>query len=193
MKLYLFILFYFYFVNLTYSQTVWNYKMPPVASVLKFKNDRSEFSKVIFKDLKNYKNLTDLLPKNYVKSGTVDYTVYLQKGLDHFNEVIFPDFPILINSKGLYISSNSKIVFASNSKILMKGNSKELFAIFNVIDSKNISIYFPNLIGDKTTHTGKKGEWGMGIMIKGGQNINISIPKLLILGEMEYIFRMVIF
>lgn len=120
-----------------------------------------------------YYDLTNSLPKKYVKNGTVDYTSYLQEGIYKHKKVMMPDFPILINSNGLRLIDNSTVYFQKKSTLMLIPNNKEFYAILNISNVKNVTVKNPRIIGDKDTHSGKKGEWGMGIYIDGSQNINI--------------------
>lgn len=122
--------------------------------------------------------LVKYLPKGYVKDGSRDYTVYIQKGLDENLKVEFPDFPILVNEKGLYVHSNQTLIFTKNASLVMKPNAEEKYGILNVIFVNNVTINNPVLVGDKQYHKGESGEWGMGINIRSSTNIKINNPKI---------------
>src|SRR5690606_12983874 len=62
-------------------------------------------------------DLTRSLPKGYVKDGTVDYTKYLQNGINNNKNVLFPDLPLLINKTGLTLKSGTTIVFPDKSRL----------------------------------------------------------------------------
>ncbi|CAL1519258.1 right-handed parallel beta-helix repeat-containing protein [Chitinophaga sp. MM2321] len=123
-------------------------------------------------------DLTTLLPAGYKKDGSVDYTSYLQNGLDKNRDVVFPDFPVLISEKGLTVSSNSNLYFRSGSKIIMKPNNLETFEIIRLHGVNNVNIYNACLIGDRKGHTGKTGEHGMGIAIRSSRDINLYSPRI---------------
>lgn len=133
-------------------------------------NNKSIF---LFKKDKEYKSVVNYLPKKYVTDGSVDYTIYIQKAIDENTNLIFPNFPIMINDNGLNLKSNTNIYFQEKSSVVMKPSSKTKFSIFYLKNVNNINIYNPTLIGDRTTHLETKGEWGMGISIYGSTNINI--------------------
>lgn len=124
----------------------------------------------------NAYDLTNALPSNYKKDGTIDYTAYIQKAISKYSNVIFPDFPILINENGLALRSNSNVLFRENSKIILKPNGLERYYILKIEDVSNVNIYYPHLIGDRTKHLGQRGEWGMGIGIMNSKNIKIVNP-----------------
>lgn len=120
------------------------------------------------------KELIYCLPENYVTNGTVDYTEHLQKGIKENSTVLLPNFPVLINQKGLTLKSNSKIIFNKYSKLIMAPNNQTNYGVLNLIKINNVKIYYANIEGDKHKHLSDKGEWGMGINILGSQNISIQ-------------------
>ena len=118
------------------------------------------------------------LPKNFTRKGTVDYTVYIQQAFNSGGIVIMPNFPLLINSKGLDIGSNRVIYFQKNSSLIMATNSLENYYALRVADKNNVKIINPKLIGDRDGHKGNKGEWGMGISLMGATNVEIINPSI---------------
>lgn len=122
--------------------------------------------------------LENYLPENYVKDGSVDYTIYLQKGLDENKIVEFPNFPILINEKGLQIRSNQKLNFLKGACLIMKPNAEERYGLLNLKNIQNVVINNPVLKGDKYKHKNKSGEWGMGINILSSSNVEIINPVI---------------
>lgn len=124
-------------------------------------------------------DLTSYLPKGFSKKGDVDYTEYIQKGINENKKVVLPDFPVLINDSGLNIPSNRIIAFKDKSILMLKSSSKEKYEILRVHNASNIEIINPNIEGDRDTHTGTKGEWGMGIAIRGSsKNIKIKNGRI---------------
>jgi hypothetical protein len=153
----------------------WSYVKIPEKFVAQF----SARSKSYFYDTKNIYKIQDGLPKNFVKDATVDYTDYIQRALDKHRKVLFPNFPILINAKGLTISSNSIIVFDKNSKIKLVPNDKGDYEMLRIHDVENVTLYNANVEGDRYKHIGTKWEWGMGISIRGAKNVKLfnSVAK----------------
>ncbi|NEU08804.1 right-handed parallel beta-helix repeat-containing protein [Flavihumibacter sp. R14] len=117
--------------------------------------------------------IIDDLPVGYVKNGTVDYTLYVQRALNRYDNVVFPPFPILINDTGLKISSNTTITFLKGSLLKLKPSQETGYAILDIKNANNITLVNPVIQGDRFNHLGKGGEWGMGISIKGSSNINV--------------------
>lgn len=119
-------------------------------------------------------SIEGILPANYVKDGSYDYTDYVQQALNKYNNVVFPAFPILINDKGLAIKSNSTVTFLPGSKLILKPTSKGSYAILQMHNVSNVTLVGPVIIGDRTLHLGTDGEWGMGIGIYSSSNITIT-------------------
>ena len=123
-------------------------------------------------------DLTKSLPSGFVTDGSVDYTDYIQRAVTNNPKVIFPNFPVLINDKGISLISNSVVLFQRRSKIIMTPNSNANYRALAIFNVQNVSVYFPNIQGDRNKHTGTSGEWGMGISIAGSSNIRIFNPRV---------------
>lgn len=147
----------------------WSYVNIPTKFVAQF----SANSKKYFSNTKSFFQIQNGLPKNFVRDGSVDYTVFVQNSLNKHRKVLFPNFPILINAKGLSISSNSIIVFGQHSKIKLVPNDQAQYEMLRIHDVENIRVFNANLEGDKYQHIGTKGEWGMGISIRGAKNVKM--------------------
>lgn len=124
-------------------------------------------------------DITSYLPNNYSKDGKTDYTSYIQKGINENKIVKMPDFPILINEKGIHVNSGSRILFQKKSSLRMNPTASGNYGLLKIDDVSDVVIYAPVLIGDRKKHLGDKGEWGMGIYILGGKNITIYNPRIL--------------
>lgn len=147
----------------------------------KYKEVKKTFSYTAALPVSNkikFSNLEDYLPKDHVRDGSLDYLVYLQKGIDENNFVAFPDFPVLIGEKGLSLRSNSVLFFKMNSKLILKENTLSNYQILDLRNIENVQIYSPRLKGDRYEHKGIKGEWGMGISILSCRNISIYNPEI---------------
>jgi hypothetical protein len=112
-----------------------------------------------------------LLPKGYVKDGTVDYTDYIQKAIDGNSKVMMPDFPLM--TSGIFAQSNSQIYFQKNSSLILKPTANVRYQIISLHGVENVKIYNPRLVGDRDKHLDSKGEWGFGIDIRGSRNIDV--------------------
>ncbi|HVI48427.1 MAG TPA: right-handed parallel beta-helix repeat-containing protein [Chitinophaga sp.] len=123
-------------------------------------------------------DLTTVLPKGYVQDGSVDYTSYLQNGLDKHKDVTFPAFPVLVNDKGLSVGSNSNIYFKPGSRLQLQASDKENYEILRVHNVQNVNIYSPVIEGDRKEHKGSTGQWGMGLSIRASKNVNVYAPRI---------------
>lgn len=118
------------------------------------------------------------LPKNHSKAGDVDYTDELQKGLNKGGVVLLPDYPLLVNKKGLQLKTGTKLIFRKGSKLIMEANAETHYTVLDIRGVNNVDIYFANIEGDRDRHLISKGEWGMGIRIQGSQDVNIIAPTV---------------
>lgn len=112
-----------------------------------------------------------VLPKGYVKDGTVDYTTYIQKAIDAHKKIIMPNFPLM--TTGIFAQSNSQIYFQEGSSLILKPTADVRYQIISLHGIENVKIYNPKLIGDRDKHLDSKGEWGFGIDIRGSRNVEI--------------------
>lgn len=119
-------------------------------------------------------DITKELPAGYKKDGSVDYTEYIQAGLDKKGKLLMPDFPILINKSGLNVSSNTQLYFQKNSLLKMQANASDLTFILKLVQAENVQLHNLHLKGDRNEHLGSTGEWGMGVYLSGSKNVNIS-------------------
>ncbi|WP_293956142.1 MULTISPECIES: right-handed parallel beta-helix repeat-containing protein [unclassified Sphingobacterium] len=151
--------------------TVWSFILKSQVRLDDFETiKKNEFSQAI--DLSSY------LPKGYSISGDKDYTKYLQKGLDENLIVCMPNFPILVNSNGIKLRSNQKVLFQPNSKLVLIGNNLERYSILEIYNVSNVKVYFPKIQGDKHYHLSSSGQWGMGLSIIKSSNIFIQQPNI---------------
>jgi len=151
------------------------YQKNPYLQNYVIKSDRKTNANNLFN---NAIDLTKYLPSDFVKDASIDYTVYIQKGLDENRIVKMPNFAILVSEKGINVKSGSRIIFQKESSLNMKPNSIEVYGIMNIFNVEDIRIYTPVIIGERNKHIGTKGEWGMGIFIQGAKNIQILNPKI---------------
>lgn len=142
------------------------YSKEKVGSICELRE--SEFSRAV--------NLERYLPLGFSRKGDIDYTIYLQKGLDENKEVLIPNFPILINDNGLKINSGQRILFQEESQIRLKASLNERYQMLDIFNKSDIEIYYPNIVGDKYSHLGTSGQWGMGISIISSNDVFIYSP-----------------
>lgn len=127
---------------------------------------------------KDFASILSYLPKGYDRTGNKDYTVYLQRAIDENKKILMPNFPLLINDKGINLRSNSEILFQKKSKLILKPSERGKYGIINIVDLSNVTLYNPTIVGDRVNHRGKDGEWGMGINILGANNVSVLNPNI---------------
>lgn len=130
-------------------------------------------------EIEGLKDLTTFLPNGYAQDGSIDYTRFLQAGIDKYQNVLLPNFPILINDSGLKLRSNSIIIFNKYSKIILKASNKTNYNILKFSNISNVKLYYANIVGDRYMHLGKGGEWGMGIGVWNCEDIDIIKPQII--------------
>ncbi|REC79910.1 hypothetical protein DRF60_02695 [Chryseobacterium elymi] len=155
-------------INLSCAQDKFKYRDVPDSFV---KTTDISSSMNALKD-KAFK-VIDILPKNYSKDASEDYTIYVQKAIDENSIVLLPNFPLLINDKGIKLNNNSVLLFDDASQFKLKPTERSGYAIISINNKKNVSIYNAKVIGDRNQHLGTKGEWGMGISINQAVDVKI--------------------
>ncbi|AYL98431.1 right-handed parallel beta-helix repeat-containing protein [Mucilaginibacter celer] len=123
-------------------------------------------------------DITRALPQGYVTDGSVDYTAYLQQALNSHPKVAMPNFAVMVNDAGLTLNSGQTVVFKDSSKLILKPSAPGTYEIIRIHNVENVTVYSAVILGDKTTHTGTDGQWGMGIAIRASKNITIINPKV---------------
>jgi hypothetical protein len=118
------------------------------------------------------------LPKNFVRDGSVDYTSELQAAISSHQSLLFPPFPLLVNDAGLLIGSNKILNFLPGSEIRLQRSDKKRYNIIKMEGVENITINGLVIKGDRYTHLGTTGEWGMGIGIYSCSNITLNNVKI---------------
>lgn len=161
-------------VNNVYSQKFSYKRLPENKSEVSYVNIQT----TKLNNFKKAKDLTELLPEGFSTQGNIDYTSYLQDGINKYDKVIMPNFPILINDKGLKLRTNNHLLFQRNSALVLKPTSKSQYYLLMIDGVQNVAVYYPKIMGDRQKHLSSKGQWGMGIWIKNSKNIEIFSPTI---------------
>lgn len=109
-----------------------------------------------------------------------DDTEAIQKAINEASKkgggiVHIPKGKFLVDAKkSLVVLSNITLHLAANATLEAKANTSERYDILYIKDVENVKIVGGTIKGDRNTHIGNKGEWGMGIGIYDGKNIVIE-------------------
>lgn len=115
--------------------------------------------------------------------GTADDTASIQKCVNNariinFNSKTYAVSAPAVHDNCINIPSNTTI-YMNNATFAMKGSAAAAYQIINISDVENIVIYGNGfIVGDRNSHSGNAGEWGMGISIFNAKNISISNIKI---------------
>lgn len=138
--------------------------------------DKSKFDTEIKEYSQSAFRVESGLPKGKKARDLSDYTTEIQKLIDQHDVLLFPDYPLLINEKGLKVRSNQVLIFPSQSKLIMKPNNKSRYSLLLIRDVQNVKIYNVKMEGDRYQHLNSEGQWGMGIRVFGAKNVKIVNP-----------------
>ena len=115
----------------------------------------------MFKDLSYDNSLKDVFA---LANPEIANQIYVEKGT--YYVTVTESAP-----RCLVIDSNTSLII--DGSIVLRENDLMSYSILHTIGN-NISIYGAgSIVGDKPTHTGSTGEWGMGIYIFGGENVSV--------------------
>ncbi|OHB52424.1 MAG: hypothetical protein A2Y10_10580 [Planctomycetes bacterium GWF2_41_51] len=78
---------------------------------------------------------------------------------------------------GLQPASNTTLIFDPGSKLKAIVNDSKGYSVIKIEGKNNVKIYGATLEGERYEHTGKTGEWGFGILIR-GQSTNIVVKDV---------------
>lgn len=115
--------------------------------------------------------------------GEKDETEFIQKAIDFQSEkgggiVYFPKGSYKIDAlKSINLKDDITLEFEEGTILKAIPNDSEASNIIKIHDVKNVSmIGRVEIQGERKEHIGTLGEWGMGISIKGSNNIRIENP-----------------
>lgn len=112
--------------------------------------------------------------------GVTDDTTAIQNILDLGKAIFFPSGIFLVDAiTGLKPNSNQDIKLDREAVIQAKANGNGMYSIFKINNVENLTLSGGSVKGDRTTHIGTTGEWGMGIDI-GANASNITVSDMII-------------
>lgn len=114
--------------------------------------------------------------------GVTDDTVNFQKALDATTKTYVPPGIYMIKAHtdigndlaGIVPPDNSELILDKDAYLKAITNSNDLYSIIDLTGSDNVRVVNCNLIGEKDTHTGSTGEFGMGVFMRNASNITID-------------------
>ena len=117
---------------------------------------------------------------NFVEN--TDITDYLNQLIKNQKSVSIPNGNYKIDAnKAIRPQNGSEIKLSDKTVLNVIPNKNGSYRVFNIKNVSNVKISGGTLVGDKYSHLGTSGEWGMGIEIRDAQNIfisNINIDKM---------------
>lgn len=116
-----------------------------------------------------------------VADDTVDDTKQIQEAIDYVSNkgggvVNFPKGKYLIDAvKSIQLRDNITLKFKSGSTLKALPNNAAGYEILRIHDVKSVAILGKvKIVGERNEHLGNTGEWGMGISIKGAENVRVE-------------------
>ena len=119
--------------------------------------------------------------------GVTDDTVAIQRAVNAVagtgGTVIVPDGTYMINavvsrSSGLRIGNNMTLSLTSGAVLKALPNSAGNYAVVAIMGVSNVTVTGGTITGERSSHNGTTGEWGMGVYI--GASSNVTIQNLLV-------------
>jgi len=115
--------------------------------------------------------------------GVTDDTAAIQKAVNAVagtgGTVLIPDGTYMINVLassycGVQLKSNMTFSLSTGAVLKAKANASGTYSILAANTVSNVNIIGGTLMGDRSTHTGTGGEWGMGLSINGSDHIVVQ-------------------
>ncbi|WP_372780325.1 right-handed parallel beta-helix repeat-containing protein [Priestia aryabhattai] len=133
---------------------------------------------------KNTSNLTSITVKSN-NNPSMDDTKNIQNAINLINEkgggtVKFSKGTYYIDAlQSLHLRSNVTLDFDKGVILKALPNSSSSYEIIRINNVTDVTLNgHVNIIGDRKEHQGNTGEWGMGISIKGSNNITINDVRI---------------
>lgn len=114
-----------------------------------------------------------------VGDGKTDDTKALQRALDSVQpaggKVVIPKGTFMVNAlQGIQIKSNTKVFLDTEAYLKAIPNSSGSYSIVRITDADNVAMVGGNLVGERHEHSGKTGEWGMGLSVRNSRNVIVK-------------------
>lgn len=127
--------------------------------------------------LSEFSNVRDYGVKG---DGSTDDTAKIQALIDDKEYIYFPDGLYLINVERALNLRSKQVIRLSDQAILKALASDQGYtAVLRLNNVSDVHISGGQIVGERYSHTGETGEWGMGIhVIKGSHTISIRDIKI---------------
>lgn len=117
--------------------------------------------------------------------GRTDDTAHIQSAIDRVaaaggGTVLVPNGAYMVNAatKGVALKSNVTLKLEPNAVLRVIPNSLESYTLLTIADAAYVTIDGGTLEGDRGSHGGKTGEWGMGVRFgAGSKHVTIANVK----------------
>lgn len=111
---------------------------------------------------------------------TGDFRTFFQSVVSSYSNILIKDgtYDIELVNGGIKPKDGCSITFEKNAKIKVVPNRLGDYRLLDLSGRKNITLRNPNLEGDKYTHLGTTGEWGIGINLINCSNIVVHSPHI---------------
>lgn len=119
-------------------------------------------------------------PYNAKTNGVDVDNVAIQKAIDDLSAtgggtVFLPNSVFLIDVVvSINLKSNVSLLLDKNTILKAQATDNSNYKIINIEGVSNVSVQGGKLFGERSTHIGTTGEWGMGINVRGSNNVYIS-------------------
>lgn len=80
------------------------------------------------------------------------------------------------NDTGVKLLNGSVLRFSNNARLIAIPSISGNYRMLNIDKVKNVKVYNPVIIGERSAHLSTTGEWGHGINITNSQNVEIHNP-----------------
>lgn len=117
-----------------------------------------------------------------VGNGSTDDTVAIRTALNENTHIYIPSGTYKVSfteNDGTYpcafiVPSNRIITLAPDAVLTSDGYNDVRYCFFRLLEVENITIQGGSIIGERDTHIGTSGEWGMGISLSSAKNVHIK-------------------
>ncbi|MEL4106099.1 right-handed parallel beta-helix repeat-containing protein [Oscillospiraceae bacterium WX1] len=119
---------------------------------------------------------------NYGAKGSdrIDDTAAIQKALNSSQNVYVPGGTYYINVDiSLKLRSNQTLKLADNAILQALPTASANYSVLDISGVTGVTVTGGKIVGDRDTHRGTSGEWGMGILIENGAN-NVAVTNITI-------------